>query len=84
MSGCSRNAGSIVCSYQLSLVSYGYGRWVDTVTDLLERNAYPWSTMLPIVEVTERFRSRGYLVKGFPYTLCLADCIRVTLGPPWL
>jgi len=29
-------------------------------------------------------RSRGYLVKGFPNTPCLGDCIRVTLGPPAL
>ena len=35
-------------------------------------------------EAVERLRERGYLVAG-PYSFpCLADCIRVTLGPPAL
>ncbi len=35
-------------------------------------------------QLVDRLRSHGYLVKG-PFTAsCLADCIRVTLGPPAL
>ena len=36
----------------------------------------------PPGELVERLRARGYLVKGPFSAPCLADCIRVTLGPP--
>ena len=36
----------------------------------------------PPVELVERLRSRGYLIKGPFDTPCLADFVRVTLGPP--
>lgn len=36
----------------------------------------------PPVELVDRLRSRGYLIKGPFDTPCLADFVRVTLGPP--
>ena len=38
----------------------------------------------PPLQLIESLRGRGYLVKGPFSTPCLADCIRVTLGPPHL
>ena len=38
----------------------------------------------PPPQLVESLRERGYLVKGPFNTPCLADCIRVTLGPPEL
>jgi histidinol-phosphate aminotransferase len=36
----------------------------------------------PPAQLADNLRSRGYLVKG-PFAVpCLADCLRVTLGPP--
>lgn len=38
----------------------------------------------PPAELVAELRNNGYLVKGPFRTSCLADCIRVTLGPPSL